>query len=268
MLCAEYSCALFDLHVLTFHQFALHLHTEHQALSPLEAPVSSLDLVGDLFYEFLLAGLLEQGGQTVGPFAHLEGTSGIRQALWRSIRDLQEAQVEPDLALRALEEGLFDEIATDRLRGLFGLQAALTALSRDLGVGLPEDLADSVIPFVASSPFIARFPTILYYGFYDITQVQLSLLEEVARSSSVKVFFPLADEPAYRFAQRFLERHLLKAGVVHQSLQGTQESFSLQNQDLFAAGRPGGQCGWQARGTLVRLQSYSACGGSKWSCLL
>ncbi len=230
LLCAEHSCALFDLHVLTFHQLALHLHAERQALGPPEARVSSLDLVGDFFYEYLLAVLLEQGGQSAGPFAHLESSSGIRQALWRSLRDLQEAQVEPNLALRAVEEGLFDEIATDRLLGVFGLQAALTTLSRKLGVGLPEDLANSVIPWVASSPFIARLSTVIYYGFYDITQVQLSLLEEVARTSSVKVFFPLADQPAYRFAQRFLDRHLLKAGVVHEFLQVTQESFRRLNQ--------------------------------------
>ncbi|MEJ2229778.1 MAG: exodeoxyribonuclease V subunit gamma [Nitrospirales bacterium] len=230
LLCVEHSCALFDLHVLTFHQFALHLHTERQGLSSPEAQASPLDLVGDFFYEYLLGILLEQGGSSVGPFAHLEGSSGLRQALWRSLRDLQEAQVEPSLASRAVEEGLFDQIATNRLQGLLGLQSALTALSRQLGVGLPEDLANSVIPWVASSPFIARLSTIIYYGFYDITQVQLSLLEEVARISSVKVFFPLGDQPAYRFAQRFVERHLLKAGVVHQSIQVTHESFRMRNQ--------------------------------------
>lgn len=230
LLCAEHSCALFDLHVLTFHQFALHLHTERLALGSPEERVSSLDLVDDFFYENLLAVLLEQSGQSVGPFAHLEGSLGIRQALWRSLRDLQEAQVEPSLVLRAVEEGLFDEIATDRLRGLLHLQSSLTAWSRKLGVGLPEDLANSVIPWVACSPFIAGMSEVIYYGFYDITQVQLSLLEEVARTSSVKVFFPLADQPAYRFARRFVERHLLKAGVMHQSVQVTDESFRMRNQ--------------------------------------
>ena len=44
LLCAEYSCPLFDLHVLTFHQFALHLHAEHQALGPPEAGGTSWDL--------------------------------------------------------------------------------------------------------------------------------------------------------------------------------------------------------------------------------
>ncbi|MCA9419666.1 MAG: hypothetical protein KC592_01530, partial [Nitrospira sp.] len=230
LLCVEQSCALFDLHVLTFHQFALHLHAERAALGSPETGASSFELVGDFFYEYLLAVLLEQGGQSVGPFADLLGSSGLRQAVWRSLRDLLEAQVEPGLALRAVEENLFDEIAGSRLRGLLSLQEAIGLLSRQLGVGLPEDLANSVIPWVAGSPFLARLSTVIYYGFYDITQVQLSLLEEVARTNSVKVFFPLTDQSAYQFAQRFVDRHLLKAGVVHQPLQGRQEAFGVMNQ--------------------------------------
>ncbi len=229
LLCAEHSCALFDLHVLTFHQFALHLHAEQAALDSPEAGVSPFELVGDFFYEYLLAVLLEKSGQTVGPFADLQGSAGLRQAVWRSLRDLLEAQVEPRLALRAVEEGLFDEIAVTRLAGLLNLQEAIGNLSRQLGVGLPEDLANSVISWIGASPFVARLSTIIYYGFYDITQVQLSLLEEVARTNSVKVFFPLTDQPAYQFAQRFLDRHLLKAGVVYQPLQIRHEPLELAN---------------------------------------
>ena len=230
LLCAEHACALFNLHVLTFHQFALHLHAERAAWGSPEAGVPSFELVGDFFYEYLLAVLLEQGGQPVAPFVDLKSSSGLRQAVWRSLRDLLEAQVEPSVALRAVEEGLFDEIAVARLRGLLGLQEALGIVSRQLGVGTPEDLANSVIPWVADSPFLAKLSTVMYYGFYDITQVQLSLLEEVARTSSVKVFFPLTDQPAYQFAQRFVDRHLLKAGVVHQPLQVRREPFGLGNQ--------------------------------------
>ncbi|MDR4462259.1 MAG: exodeoxyribonuclease V subunit gamma [Nitrospirales bacterium] len=232
LLCAAHSCALFDLHVLTFHQVALHLHAEQTALSSPETEKPGFELVGDFFYEYLLGVLLEKGGQTVGPFADLPGSSGLRPAVWRSLRDLLEAQVEPNVALRAVEEGLFDEIAVSRLQGLLGLQEALGLLSREFGVGLPEDLANSVIHCVADSPFLARFSMIIYYGFYDITQVQLSLLEEVARTHSVKVFFPFIDQPAYKFARRFIDRHLLKAGVVHQPLEVKDELFGLGNRNV------------------------------------
>ncbi|MEE8125310.1 MAG: PD-(D/E)XK nuclease family protein [Nitrospirales bacterium] len=228
VLCAEHFCTLFDVHFLTFHQLALYLQAERQAVNPPDDTVPSLALVGDFFYEYLLSVLLEQGGHDTGPFAERKGSSGLRQALWRTIRDLREGQVEPNIALQALQEGLFDPIVGNRLRGVLSLHAALHTWSHQLGVGLPDDLANSVLPWVADSPFIARLSEVLYYGFYDITQVQLSLLEEVARAGTVTVYFPLVDEPAYRFAHRFMDRYLLKGGVVHRAVQAEDVPLSMR----------------------------------------
>ena len=55
LLCVENECSLFNVHFLTFHQFALRLDAERRAASPSGAPASSLELVGDLFYEFALS---------------------------------------------------------------------------------------------------------------------------------------------------------------------------------------------------------------------
>ena len=175
-------------------------------------------------------------------------TLGLSPALWRTIQDLREAQVEPSVLLRGLQEGLFDEAATERLQGVFGLHAMLQAWSEQLGVGLPDDLTHSVIPWIAQSPFISKFSSVIYYGFYDITQVQLSLLEEMARATAVTVFFPLFKGEAAQFAQRFFDRHLLKAGVVHQSVQNnlgsssppeSAKSWTPQVQVVNAAGPEG-----------------------------
>ena len=228
LLCVEHGFALFDVHFLTFHQFALRLDAERRAVSRFGAPVASLELVGDFFYEYLLSNILQQDSSASHPFTLRRTTLGFSPALWRTIQDVQEAQVEPGVVLRGLQEGLFDEAATERLRGVFGHHARLQAWSEQLGVGLPDDLTHSVIPWIAESPFIAKLSSVLYYGFYDITQVQLSLLEEVARAKAVTVFFPLLQGEASQFAQRFLDRHLLKAGVVHQSVQDSRESWSSE----------------------------------------
>ena len=219
LLCVEHACALFDVHFLTFHQLALLVDAERRVVAPPETPVSSLELVGDFFYEYLLSTLLRQDSSASNSLSLHAESSGLSPALWRTIQDLQEAQVEPKVVLRALQEGLFDEAAIERLRGVCGHHAKLQAWNEELGVGLPDDLTHSVIPWIAQSPFIARLSSVLYYGFYDITQVQLSLLEEVARATAVTVFFPLLEGEASQFAQRFFDRHLLKAGVVHQSVQ-------------------------------------------------
>lgn len=227
LLCVEHGCALFNVHFLTFHQFARRLDAERRAVSSSGTPVASLELVGDLFYEYALSLILQQDQSASNPFvAHAE-SSGMCQALWRTIQDVQEAQLEPSVVLRGLQEGLFDETATERLQGVLGLHAVLRDWSGQLGVGLPDDLTNSVIPWVAHSPFMAKLSAVFYYGFYDITQVQLSLLEEVARATAVTVFFPLVEGDAAVFAQRFLDRHLLKASVKHQSVEGNEQSSTL-----------------------------------------
>ena len=228
LLCVENECALFNVHFLTFHQFALRLDAERRAVSPSEAPVPSLELVGDLFYEYALSLMLQQDRSAANPFALRAESSGLCPALWRTIQDLQEAQVEPSVVLRGLQEGLFDEIATERLHRVLGLHAVLHTWSDQLGVGLPDDLSNSVIPWITQSPFISKLSAVIYYGFYDITQVQLSLLEEVARATAVTVFFPLVKGQASQFAQRFFDRHLLKAGVLHLSAPDNHGSSSQE----------------------------------------
>ena len=219
LLCVEHGCALFDAHLLTFHQLALHVDAERRAMSRLENSIPSFELVGDFFFENLLSHVLQQDSSTSDAFALGAKSSGLSPALWGTIQDLKEAQVDPNIVLQGVQEGLFDVEATERLQSVFGLYSVVQTQCEQLGVGLPDDLTHSVIPWIRQSPFIAKLSSVFYYGFYDITQVQLSLLEEVARATSVTVFFPLVEGDVAQFAQRFLDRHLLKAGVVHQSVQ-------------------------------------------------
>src|SRR5207247_604159 len=95
-----------------------------------------------------------------------------------------------------------------KLQALFTLYAAAREASRALNIGSADDLASSVIPWASSSRFLSRLRRICYYGFYDLTQVQLSLFESVAACAPVTLYFPLADGPAFEFARRFFERHL------------------------------------------------------------
>ena len=229
LFCVEHRCSLFDVHFLTFHQLALRFDAERQAIRSSEKGVGSLELVGDIFYEYAVSLIVQEEQSGALPFALRAESLGLCPALWRTIQDLQEAQVDPEVVLHGLQEGLFDEASAGRLQGVFSLQAVLRDWSRQLRIGLPDDLTLSVIPWAAQSPFISRLSFVIYYGFYDITQVQLSLLEEIARVTAVTVFFPLVKGERSQFAQQFLDRHLLKAGVVHHSLQGESRSESQES---------------------------------------
>jgi ATP-dependent helicase/nuclease subunit B len=75
-------------------------------------------------------------------------------------------------------------------------------------------------------PFLARLGHVFYYGFYDLTQVQLSFMEEIVRTQSVTLWFPLGEGPDFQFARRFLDRYLLRGSVIHRRLDRENEGAS------------------------------------------
>src|SRR4029077_1687620 len=100
-------------------------------------------------------------------------------------------------------------------RSLFTLHAAVMEASRSLGVGSPDDLAASLNRDLSGSSFLNRLQRLFYYGFYDLSQVQLSFFEAVVRVAPTTLYFPLQDRPAFLFARQFFERHLLPIADTH-----------------------------------------------------
>ncbi len=208
LLVIEANLCLLNVHFLTFHQFARHLYEEQRADPTATEAGPGIDLLPEFFFEHLVGRLAQQAlSDEVATPLNTVGPGGTA-ALWRTIRDLKDAALDPAVAWRAVEEGLFDSDDAQRLAALFVLYAALLDKSRALGAGMPDDLASAVVPWVPASRFLAGLRLVCYYGFYDLTQVQLSLLEAVAGQAPVTVYFPLADHPAFLFARRFFERHL------------------------------------------------------------
>ena len=233
LLCVEHQLPLFDVHFLTFHQLALRL-SEEQTLFNHEVSISPIELVQDLFFEHLLRtiAISETSPLSDSPLSGL--STGSWTALWRTIRDLKEATVDPSIILQGIGEGLFEEDERDKLQTLFALYARFLDLSKALHVGSADDLAMTVIPWTARSEFLGRLTRVCYYGSYDLTQVQLSLFEAICQRAQVTVYFPLAHDPSFAFARRFLERHLLSGSLVQGKSDGTVPSSAAENGDSQA----------------------------------
>ena len=208
LLCVEHQLALLDVHVLTFHQLALQLANERQAASGTAGDAPGRDVVSDLFFERLLTSIARRKLTGLQGLDLSNLPAGGWPALWATMRDLKDAMVDPAAALRAAAEGLFDPHETSKLQGLFTLHLAVQESGRALGVGSADDVTVSVLPWVPTSPWLARLARVCYYGFYDLTQVQLSLFEAIARSRETTLYFPLGDDPAFAFARRFFERQI------------------------------------------------------------
>lgn len=200
LLAVEHRLSLLNLRVLTFHQLALRLADEMRIDHTLPR------VVDELFFEQVIRYLVCHRLSRHEPFQRLGRTAGTWGALWATIRDLKDALVDPDHMIRGLREGCFDDDDRGWLESLVTLYAAVSESGRTLGVGTQNDLAESLTPLMPTSLFLRPFKAVLYYGFYDLTQVQLSFFEAVSRAKETTLFFPLEDEPAYDFARRFFDR--------------------------------------------------------------
>ena len=205
LLAAEHSRSLLNVHILTFHQLALRLSAEVREQA---GQVPSLQVVDGLFFEQLVRHIVHSQLTSLAPLQHIGHSSGTWGALWSSVRDLKDAGVDPADALRGLSEEYFGQEDADWLRALFSLHAAVNEAGKTLQVGTADDLAESLTAFVSASPFLAALNQTFYYGFYDLTQVQLSFFEAVSKAAPTTLFFPLDDQPSFGFAQRFFDRHI------------------------------------------------------------
>ncbi len=207
--------AFLNIHFLTFHQLALRLRDDLASV-PEASQEPTLQLVDDFFFEQLVRQVVRRNLPGLEPLTRLPASPGTWKGLWATVRDLKDAVVAPTTALTALTEGVFEEEDRAWLRSLFTLHAAVMEASRSLGVGSPDDLAASLDRDLSGSSFLNRLQRLFYYGFYDLSQVQLSFFESVVRVAPTTLYFPLQDRPAFLFARQFFERHLLPLADTHE----------------------------------------------------
>ena len=202
LLAVEQQLSFLNLHILTFHQLALRLAAEISNHCQLPR------VVDELFFEQLVRHIVYSKLSSQAPLQRIGQSRGMWGTLWATVRDLQDADVDPAQVLQGLREGYFEEEDREWLSALISLYAAVKEAGKTLGVGTQDDLAEALIPFVPTASFLQSLRHVLYYGFYDLTQVQLSLFEAISRTNDTTLFFPLEDDPAYGFAQRFFDRYL------------------------------------------------------------
>ncbi|TKS63100.1 MAG: hypothetical protein EWM73_01812 [Nitrospira sp.] len=211
--------AFLNIHFLTFHQLALRLRDE-LAVVPETSPEPSLQLVDDFFFEQLVQQVVRRNLPGLEPLTRLPASPGTWKGLWATVRDLKDAVVTPTTALKALTEEVFEEEDQPWLRSMFTLHAAIMEAGRSLGVGSPDDLAASLGRDLSSSSFLKGLQRLFYYGFYDLSQVQLSFFGSVIRVAPTTLYFPLQNFPAFLFARQFFERHLLPLAETHEDRSG------------------------------------------------
>lgn len=223
-LAIESELPLLNVYVLTFHQFALRLRDD---LVRSGERISHMELVDDFYFEQLLRQVVKRELPGLEMLSQLPPSAGTWKGLWATVRDLKDAGVHPETALKAVAEGLFEEDDRAWLRSLFTLYATMLEGSRSLGVGSADDLVASLGRDLSRSHFLTQFRRVYYFGFYDLLQVQLSFFESVVRCTPVTLYFPLGLSQSYTFSRRFFEQYLLPLAERHDDRSDASAAGSL-----------------------------------------
>jgi ATP-dependent helicase/nuclease subunit B len=201
-LAVENRLSLLAVHILTFHQLYLRLLEEGRK-------DSTFVPVDDLVLEEALAYWIKTSDSQTVRFLSVAEKAGGSGSLWQTLRDLKDGCANAGNLSSALDEGLFEGRDKEMMTALVDLYESFTANARRCGLADYTDFVSSVSDTVMSSSYLQQFERIFYYGFYDLTQVQLNFFNDVARHYPTTLFFPLMrGQPAWAFAQRFYERHL------------------------------------------------------------
>jgi ATP-dependent helicase/nuclease subunit B len=204
VLTREENLAWINLHLLTFHQLSLRLSCEINGITP---PI----LRDDLFLEEVLRQMIRTNQPGTEIFAGIEHRVGGCAALWQTLRDLRDGMVEPSLVLEAFRETHLAS-TSERTSHLVALLESLLLFCKEKGIVDHSDLDKSMTARVQSSRFLGQFIQIFYYGFYDLTQIQLDLFYSVVENYPTTLFFPLLQtQPSHAgwvFAERFYQRYL------------------------------------------------------------
>jgi ATP-dependent helicase/nuclease subunit B len=219
-LATENCLSLLNVYLMTFHQLYLRLWEKSGLQS------ASL-LVDDVILQEALGDWIRKGGSTTAPFLLVAEKAGGCSALWQTLRDLKDGAVNPANLASALNEGLFETRDKETLASLLELYDGFIKRCKQWGFYDYADFVSAAAQQMSSSTFLKQFERILYYGFYDLTQVQLDFFSAVARDYPTTLFFPLMrGQPAWQFAQKFYERHIQGLATEEQFLCGSRENAS------------------------------------------
>ncbi len=200
ILTLKHGLSLINVSLMNFNQLS---KTLYEAV----APAADLRLHDNLFFEEMLYLLLQKSGRD---FSELCVSEGGVDALWQTLHDLKEGLLDPDIAIQALKEGHFGPWA---MRGglprLFKLYRELTKICEKQQIFDYGEIARRAKDAVSNSDFLKSFDAIFCYGFYDLTQVLIDLVHEIAKSYPTTLFFPLVPGASgWGFSERFFDRHL------------------------------------------------------------
>ncbi len=197
----EEKIALLNIHFHTFYSLAWSIARE-------EEPLNGVFISEPLFFNRLVDSLAEtQMPDSLWPRKSKRPKS-LSESLRSSLRDL----IDANLIFEDLN-AYWDEACQFKggevLEPLCRFAQAYREKLAELGVFSMAELVRFSAQKSKDSSFLKQFREIIYYGFYDLTGLQLDFFENVTKSHPSRLFFPyIKSHPAFAFAKDFFEQKL------------------------------------------------------------
>ncbi|MCX5795046.1 MAG: exodeoxyribonuclease V subunit gamma [Elusimicrobia bacterium] len=197
-----------DLPLLDFH-----FHTFHSlALAVTEDSRGDDRLISDpVFHDRVVDSLLTKQPALGRVFGGEARPRALASALRSSMRDLIDAGVRAaDIEEVFGEELVRQPQERERLQALLELCRRYEERLAQLRIASPSAITRLAAEQADSSELLGRFQEVLYYGFYDLTGLQLEFFEAVCSRCPTRLYFPFRKgHPAFRFAEPFFEQKLM-----------------------------------------------------------
>ena len=190
---------LLNVHILTFHHLAIRLLQEGE-------PETRFPIRSHVFFQELIHQRLKECPDESQEWKDLIEVPGAWAALWATFKDMKDAKVNAaNIREMITQEGGAYASDVQRVVNLYELVVEEGTPRRNLD---RDDMALLAESRVRTSPFLHRQEAIVYYGFYDLTQVQLDVFQHIARLYPTHLYFPLVlKHEAFLFAENFFQRY-------------------------------------------------------------
>ncbi len=227
LLAVEKQIPLLNVHFHTFYSLAWSILRE-------EEPLDGVFISEPLFFNRLVDSLAEtELPDSLWP-KKSKRPKAFSESLRSSLRDLIDAGLVFD-DLSAYQDELEFE-GSQALKSLSLFAQLYREKLKELKIFSMAELVRLAAQKSEKSRFLGQFQEIIYYGFYDLTGLQLDFFENVTKSHPCRLFFPYAkSHPAFAFAKDFFEQKLAAHDLTELGLGFEGRPLGTVLENLFAS---------------------------------
>jgi ATP-dependent helicase/nuclease subunit B len=100
---------------------------------------------------------------------------------------------------------------------------------KSLNIGTYDELFNAAEKNIESSSYLKQFGEIMFFGFYNLTELQLKIFTAIRDNYPSVLFYPLESNKAYEFAKEYFSARLQSSVAEVENVASNPEDFAIGN---------------------------------------